>query len=171
MLIKLTELQDTDISRLMAIYIEGNRENAAWFYPELPEAEGIRRAEQDFVTFLRADFFTRAGSVYYVWEEAGQWVAALRLERTADGYYLEALETRPDQRRKGYGAGLLRAACRDLEREGPIRMRDCVRKTNESSLRTHLAAGFCVDQDPAIEYPGGKIDDRSYGMLYKTDAM
>lgn len=53
MLLKMTSLKDADIPKLMAIYAEGNRENAEYFYPELPLTEGIAKEEQKFVTMLR----------------------------------------------------------------------------------------------------------------------
>lgn len=94
-------------------------------------------------------------------------MAALRLTKLDGFYYLEALETRPDLRRKGYGKALLEALCRELAASGPVTVRDCVAKRNEASLRTHLAAGFVIDQDPGIEYPGGEADERCYGMLFQ----
>ena len=164
---KLTELTDVDIPKLMGIYAEGNRENAEYFYPDIPLAEGIAKEEQKFVTMLREGFFTRPENAVYVWQEKGQWVAALRLTRLDEFYYLEALETRPDQRRKGYGAALLKAVCSELSAHGAVTVRGCVRKRNEASVRTHLAAGFVIDQDPGVEYPGGETDEKSYGMLYR----
>ena len=94
-------------------------------------------------------------------------MAALRLTGLDGVYYLEALETRPDQRKKGYGKALLAALCKELSRRGPVTVRDCVAKRNEASLRTHLAAGFVIEQDPGIEYPGGKANAGCYGMLFQ----
>lgn len=166
MLLKLTSLEDGDIPRLMAVYAEGNRENAEYFYPELPLAEGIAREEQKFVTMLRERFFSKAENALYILREEGQWAAALRLTKLPDFYYIEALETRPDLRKKGYGTKLLVSLCRELSEKGTVMIRDCVHKKNEASLRTHFAAGFVIDQDPGREYPGGEADERSYGMLF-----
>lgn len=167
MLLRLTELSDAEVPKLMAIYAEGNRENAEYFYPELPLAEGIAREEQRFVTMLREMFFPKPGNELFVWRTEGQWVAALRLTKLDDFYYLEALETKPDQRRKGYGKSLLEATCKALAHRRPVTVRDCVAKRNKASLRTHLAAGFVIEQDPGIEYPGGEADERYYGMLFQ----
>lgn len=166
-MLKLTELKDVDIPKLMAIYAEGNRENAECFYPELPLAEGIAREEQKFVNMLRTDFFPKPENALYILEVEDQWVAALRLTRLDGFYYLEALETKPDQRKKGYGKALLDALCKELAAQGPVLIRDCVAKRNEASLRTHLSAGFVIDQDPGIEYPGKEADARCYGMLFR----
>lgn len=167
MLLRLTELPDGDIPKLMAIYAEGNRENAEYFYPELPLLEGIAREEEKFVAMLRETFFPKPGNAVYVLESEEQWVAALRLTQMEDFYYLEALETRPDQRKKGYGKALLKAVCSELSVRGAVMIRDCVYKRNQASLQTHLAAGFVIERETGIEYPGGTIDERSYGMLYR----
>lgn len=167
MLLRLTELVDSDIPKLMDIYAEGNRENAEYFYPELPLTEGIAKEEQKFVTMLRETFFPKPENTLFVWEMEEQWVAALRLTRLDGFYYLEALETKPDQRKKGYGKALLEAVCKELTARGCVTIRDCVAKRNEASLRTHCSAGFVIDQDPGIVYPSGETDVRSYGMLFR----
>lgn len=169
MLLKLTELADCAVPKLMDIYAEGSRENAEYFYPELPPSEGIAKEEQKFVRMLRETFFSKPENELFIWETEGQWVAALRLTRMDGFYYLEALETKPDQRKKGYGKALLEALCKELAARGPVMIRDCVAKRNEASLRAHLSAGFVIDRDPGIEYPGGAADARCFGMLYRAD--
>lgn len=77
-------------------------------------------------------------------------------------------KTAPEYRRKGYGFRLLRELIRDLERTGPVELRDCVRKTNQASLRTHFAAGFQIGQDPGVDFLSGESSDRDFGMLYRT---
>lgn len=58
--------------------------------------------EAGFLDFLKNDFFEQDGAAYWILEENGVWVSALRLSRIqTDLYYLEALETRPDQRGQG----------------------------------------------------------------------
>lgn len=167
MLLRLTELTDADIPKLMAIYADGNRDNAEYFYPELPLMEGIAKEERKFVTMLREMFFPKPENELFVWRMESQWVAALRLTRLDGFYYLEALETKPDQRKKGYGRALLEAMCKELAVRGAVTIRDCVAKRNEASLRTHLSAGFVIDQDPGIDYLGGETDERCYGMLFQ----
>lgn len=90
-------LQDMDFAALMAIYVEGNQENAAERYPQEPAAYGIMLAEQDFYQYLRKCFFPAPGARYAVWVENGMYVSALRLEPYQDGLLLEALETKPEK--------------------------------------------------------------------------
>lgn len=117
---RVTELGACEFRKLMDIYAEGNRENAEYFYPELPLTEGVAKEEKKFAEMLRKSFLTRPENELYVWEAEGQWVAALRLTKLEGFYYLEALETKPDRRKRGYGKALLEALCRELAVRGPL---------------------------------------------------
>lgn len=142
---KFTEL---DFEQLMGVYAEGNEENAEYF--EIT----VQEAERRFAEYLRESFFPRRGAVYCVWVVDGCYQAALRLEPYQDGLLLEALETRPESRRRGYAKSLIRAVQARLgEREG-LRVYSHVAKRNRASLRTHLACGFFQVQDCAREIDG-----------------
>ena len=85
--------------------------------------------------FLREDFFPKPGNVLYVLEQDGIWVAALRLTKLEDCWWLEALETKPGERRKGYASTILRDCfpyCRAL---GLDRILVCCKVENEASRR------------------------------------
>lgn len=153
-------LRELDFRRLMTIYEEGNRENGQERYPELPEVQQILRAEQDFYQYLRECFFPTEGAFYAVWEKDGQYVAALRLEPYQDGLLLEALETRPDMRRKGYAKTLIRSV---LEATREIRVYSHVSKRNLPSLRAHCACGFEIWKDYAV-YADGSVLRNSYTL-------
>lgn len=132
--------------RLMTLYREGNRENAAYYYPDLSAEQGLLRAREDFCRYLREDFFRVPGGVYCIWEEDGAWVSGLRLEPWEDGLLLEALETDPDFRRQGYGRRLLRAVQDQWAHE---RIYSHVNKKNRPSLAVHAQCGFKLWKDTA----------------------
>lgn len=157
-------LRELDFQRLMTIYEEGNRENGQERYPELPEGQQILRAEQDFYQYLRECFFPTEGAFYAVWEEDGQYVAALRLEPYQDGLLLEALETRPDMRRRGYAKTLIRSV---LEVTREIRVYSHVSKRNLPSLRAHYACGFEIWMDYAV-YADGSVLQNSYTLCRES---
>ena len=48
MLIVVRNLRDLAFSQLMAVYEEGNRENAEEFWPDMEENQRLIRAEQEF---------------------------------------------------------------------------------------------------------------------------
>ena len=80
MLRVITTYAELDGPRLMAVYAESNLENTDYFFPDMADkAMAVRKVEEGFLTFLREEFFTWSGPAYYVLEEAGAWVAALRL--------------------------------------------------------------------------------------------
>ena len=100
-----------DFEELMAVYRESNAENAQ--EQDIP----IAQVEQNFADYLREDFFRQKGAFYCLWKENGRTVSALRLEPFEDGLLLEALETMPEQRRRGYGKALVLAALDHVRNE------------------------------------------------------
>ncbi|MBE7003808.1 MAG: GNAT family N-acetyltransferase [Ruminococcaceae bacterium] len=168
MLLQFTALKQIDFRRLMDLYAEGNAVNADCFYPNVEDrAQAIAMAEHDFLDFLETSFFTGPGHIYWVLEEGGVWVSAARLTLVREGlYYLEALETHPAYRRRGYAAKLLRGIIEELKPLGALRICDCVDKENTASIKTHEACGFTVATDPAQNYLSGETCDWEYGMEY-----
>lgn len=152
MLCLATKLRELDFTQLMEVYAEGNRENGALFHPELPENQQILRAEQSFYQYLAEGFFPAAGAVYAVWVENGTYISALRLEPYEDGLLLEALETAPAFRRKGYAEKLIRA----VQEVFPQRIYSHVSKRNAASLEVHKKCGFFQILDYA-RYIDGSI--------------
>lgn len=146
MLLKITDGQALDERRLMDVYAESNLENADFFCPEEPDKEAaVRMVESGFLDFLKNEFFKEPEAICWVLEEGGVWVSALRICRIPEGpYYLEALETRPDRRRQGYGVRLLSEVLDAMKAEGPFRLCDCVGKKNAASLKAHEKCGFRI---------------------------
>ncbi len=67
---------------------------------------GALHLAEDSRRFLEG-FFQIPGAQYWIWEEEGRYVSCLRLKPDRDGLLLEALETRPDCRRRGFGKQLI----------------------------------------------------------------
>ena len=155
MLTVANSLRQLDFGKLMAVYEESNRENGEEFYSNLSPQEQLLQAEQDFYHYLRNGFFKEPGGAYYIWSEQGQYVSALRLEPYQDGLLLEALETAPEQRRKGYAALLVHVA---LGYAGNVRIYSHVGKGNAASLRTHEQCGFHRILNYAV-YADGSVND------------
>ncbi len=164
-----TRYEDLDARRLMDVYAESNLENAEDFFPdEKDKAAAVRKVEAGFLDFLRDEFFAKPDATYWVLARDGVWVSACRVSRIEDGlYYLEALETRPDSRRRGYAAELLSGVLTALKRRGPFRLCDCVGKRNEASLKTHAACGFRIVSEQGYDYLSGETNERTYGLEYR----
>lgn len=139
MLIIVRSLRELNFGELMRVYVEGNLENGAELYADFSENEQLLRAEADFYTYLRECFFTVPGAVYAVWEEGGRYICALRLEPWQDGLLLEALETAPEKRGRGYAKMLMRAVLDTIPDKTAY---SHVSKKNTASLAVHAACGF-----------------------------
>lgn len=159
---------DLDQRQFMDIYAESNTENATIFFPELTDkTEALRQTERSFLQYLQTEFLPSDKNTCCVLEEQGVWVSALRLYQIEDRlYYIEALETNPAYRKKGYAAKLLTGLIEALKEGGPFTLCDCVDKKNVASVKTHQACGFSIVSEEGSDYLSGERDCRDYGMAY-----
>lgn len=169
MLLKIINQHDLDERKLMDVYLEGNIKNADYFYPEISDrVEALRKTEETFCIYLKTKFFN-GKNIYYILELDGVWVSALRLYKINNGhYYLEALETAPDYRRKGYATDLLNAVIGDLKKHGKVKIYDCVRKKNTISLRVHEKCGFKIVSEDGYNYLQKYYDNYVFGLEYES---
>lgn len=151
-----------NFAKLMEVYTEGNRENGKLFFPELSEDQQLLRAEQSFYRYLSEIFFRTPGAVCAVWEEEGCYCSALRLEPYQDGLLLEALETAPAFRRRGYASALLRAVRQNF----PGKIYSHVRRQNAASLAVHKSCGFVQILDHA-RYIDGSVARNAVTLLWE----
>lgn len=164
MLVICKKLHQIRFGQLMAVYEEGNRENGQEHYPNLSPGEQMLRAEQDFYQYLQDDFFLAGEAAYYLWQVNNRYVSALRMEEYRDGLLLEALETIPDKRCKGYASSLVCAVQQLPELDGR-KIYSHVGKKNEASLKAHQKCGFEIISDRAV-YIDGSVNDRCYTLCY-----
>lgn len=147
------KLSELNFGQLMAVYREGNEENAKDFFPNVPENQQILMAEQSFHQYLRECFFKTSGARYALWVVDGRYVSALRLEPYQDGLLLEALETHPQHRRRGYAAALIQAV---LAQNPGVKIYSHVGKRNTASIKTHEKCGFQRILEHAV-YADGSV--------------
>ena len=157
-------LRDIAFGKLMDVYAEGNLENGQDLWPDEPESRQTALAEQEFYQYLQQVFFKTEGAQYLIWEEKGRYASALRLEPYRDGLLLEALETAPHLRRKGFAEKLIRAAQKNVKGE---KIYSHVHKRNVPSLRIHEKCGFMKVLDFAV-YADGSVNDRCATLLYES---
>lgn len=151
---------------LMDIYIEGNKEHGAELWPDKTYEEQIRLAKLDFHRYLQDSFFTKQNAVYAVWEADGKYVSALRLEPNRDGLILEALETIPEERCKGYAIALIHSVQGWLKEQGCVKLYSHVSKRNAVSLRTHERCGFENYLDHVVR-TDGTVNHNAYTLRYE----
>lgn len=169
MLLCFQSMTDLDHTRLMRIYRESNLGNIPYFFPDCKNmAEGLQKVEERFISFLKADFWGKPDNTYYIWENNGEWVSALRLTGTPDFYWVEALETAPDARRKGHAVQLYRAVFDRLKSlEGRVHVRCAVGYKNEPSLKAHERAGFQIESRYAVNPLYNEPEEGCYLLAYK----
>lgn len=165
MLVVIHSLSELRFSELMSVYYECNLENGVDRYAFLSSGEQLRNAEADFYNYLNTVFFRQRDSVCAVWEVQGRYKAALRLEPYADGLLLCALETAPEERRRGYATRLIHAVQEYLSEQGSGKLYSHVSKRNAASLATHYKCGFEIQKDHAV-YADGSVLHNSYTLLY-----
>ncbi len=162
-------LNQLPFSALMEIYIEGNAENGQEKYPELPPAQQLAEAEQDFYAYLKI-FFRQTDSRYFLWEEAGRYVSALRVEPYESGYLIAALETEPSRRNCGYAKTLLQEVLFWIEKHNPAPVYSHISKANKPSLVVHKAVGF-AEFLPHSRYADGSVSHNALTLRYEKKAL
>ena len=155
MLLIFDSINNLSFGKLMAVYEEGNSENAALFYRNMDRNAAILRAEQDFYGYLEDYFFRTKGAFYAIWVENDSYISALRMEPFHDGYLLEALETSPAYRRRGFALQLMKAVLSTMN----TTVYSHVSKDNTASMRCHEACGFVCISDTA-EMISGEISNQ-----------
>ena len=167
MLFKITESNQVNDKKLMAVYSEGNLENTDYFYPQIEnKLEAVEKVERDFCNYIKTDFLN-GKNCYYVLEIDGIWVSALRLYYIENNfYYLEALETAPKYRNKGYATLLLNEVISDLKSKENFKICDCVGKKNTASINVHKKCGFKIVGENGYDYLQKEIDSRCYGFEF-----
>lgn len=169
MLLRITKYCDLDGQKLMAVYSESNYENTDYFYPdEKDKSRAVLMVEAGFMNFLQEEFFKYTEATYWVLEENGIWVSALRTCLVQPGtYYLEAFETRPDYRAKGYATRLMLGVLDAMKSDGSFKLCDCVSKNNIASLKTHQKCGFQIVTEKGYDYLNMSADEHDYGLEYQ----
>ena len=162
----ITTMSQLNEEQLMAVYCEGNTENGQEMFSDYDPAEQLRFAENAFLSYLREDFFAHRDSMYMVWVVDGRYRAALRLEPYMDGLLLEALETAPEDRRKGYAYSLISSVFDYLNTRDHKRVYSHVSKRNIPSLEIHKKCGFEIISDSAT-YIDGTVTRNSYTLCHQ----
>lgn len=156
--ITFSSISEMDFRHLMNVYEESNSLSGARDYPKEPANLQIIYAEQDFYAFLQL-FFRTPDASYHIWSVQGAYVAAVRLEPYDDGFIVEALETAPLERRKGYAKLLMRTVIESLSAHGNGRLYSHIDKENVVSLRLHEKCGFSVIANDAVYVDGSHHAD------------
>ena len=130
---------------------------------ELYKGQGVD--ENDFLDYLRVDFFKQKNSFYGIWVVEGYYLSALRMQPYNDGLLLTGLATSADVRRKGYGYLLVSEVLKQLSSCEYKIVYSHIHKKNVPSIKLHDKCGFKMCSDSA-RYIDGTVTQNSCTMCY-----
>lgn len=131
----ITTVDEDTVNRLLEVYRESMDDLAENF-------ESRAAMEREYGAFLK-EFVQTPGQMLLAEQGQGRWVSALRAVEVQTGrWYLEAVETNPRDRGKGWGKALLIHTVQELERRGAWELFSLIHPDNGPSIAAHEAAGF-----------------------------
>lgn len=138
----ITAADEDVVKRLLEVYRESMDDLAGNF-------ESPAEMERAYGAFLR-EFVRRPGQLLLAEQGQGRWGSALRAVEVQTGqWFLEAVETNPRDRGKGWGKALLIHTVQELERRGAWELFSLIHPDNGPSIAAHEAAGFsATERDP-----------------------
>lgn len=138
-----TQIDGNTLRRLLSVYSESMQDLRINF-----SSDAEMRAAYE--SFLR-DFVKSAKHLILVEESGGEWVSALRAIETGEGrWFLEAVETKPASRQKGFGTALLRHTIDYLRGLGMTELTCLISKKNLASQALHGKCGFVPTDEPPL---------------------
>lgn len=146
-----TRIDEDTISQLFSVYSELMNDMKINFANDTE----MRAA---YASFLRA-FIANPKQLVIVEESNSVWVSALRAVETSEGHwFLEAVETKPEERKKGYGKELLHHTIDYLENIGMTELTCTISKNNFKSQALHGKCGFVPTSEPPMN-PWGELEE------------
>ena len=141
--------EEIDFNKLMDIYEESNRENLSMVESDIDEKSDknilYQKVRQAYTDYLKNDFLKSGKNYMAILIDDKSYLSALRLYDEGKFFLLEALETNPNFRRKGYGEKLLSKVLDNFANREEIRSE--VGKNNKKSLNLHKKLGFKIKEE------------------------
>ena len=143
------EIDKVDLEKLMDIYEESNWENLSMVESEKDKLSDknilYQKVRENYKSYLKNEFLKDGKNFLAIFKDDKAYLAALMIYDEGDFYLLEALETRPDARRRGYGEELVKGLISCLGND--IEIRSEVSKSNQKSLALHKKLGFEIKEE------------------------
>lgn len=137
-------ITNEELKKLLYVYEESNSELFKKMYINnySSKADAENNLIRDYAKFLK-EFQSDKKNSICVWEHNGIYRAGLRLINLGHGvWFLEALETSPNDRNNGYAKLLLNSCIEYLKRCNTKKLECLIGRTNTLSQRTHESCGF-----------------------------
>lgn len=138
-----SQIDENTIDRLLSVYSESMNDMKANFADDAEMCAA-------YAAFLR-DFVKSPKQQILVETSDGDWVSALRAIETSKGHwFFEAVETKPEERKKGFAKNLLCHATDYLKNIGMTEVTCTVSKNNLTSQALHEKCGFIPTNEPPL---------------------
>ena len=159
MLNLVAQVDENAVCQLMSLYSESMNEMKKHF------ASGAEMYEA-YASFLQ-DFVKNPKQLILVEVSDDEWVSALRAIETMEGHwFLEAVETKPEKRKKGFGKNLLYHTIDYLKNIGMKELTCTISKNNFKSQALHRKCGFLPTNKPPVNC-WGELEEGT--ILYRLD--
>ena len=150
MLYVVKEINNETVERLFSIYSESMDDLKLNFADD-------NEMRASYTSFLK-DFIGNPKQLVIVEKNGDQWVSALRaIETTSGCWFIEAVETKPDERKKGYGKALIYNTIDYLSKIGMKEITCTIAQNNFKSQELHKKCGFLPTNEPPIN-PWGEFE-------------
>lgn len=163
MLLQVTTVDNNSLELLFSVYEESMKDLQSRY----ASLEDMKASYADFLN----EFLSIPNQYVLVEAAEGQWVSGLRAIETESGcWFLEAVETMPEERRKGHGRRLLLHTLDFLKSRGMQQAFCQISKNNIKSQKLHISSGFIPTEDPSID-PWGQLNDRTILFRHVTSSL
>lgn len=154
-----TQIDENTVNRLSAVYSESMDDMKINFANDFEMYAA-------YAAFLR-DFVKNSKQLIIVETVNDDWVSALRAIETSEGHwFLEAVETKPDERGKGFGKDLLHHTIQYLKKSGMTELACTISKNNHKSQSLHGKCGFFPTNDLPLNC-WGEVEENT--ILYRFE--
>ncbi|MBU5473711.1 GNAT family N-acetyltransferase [Roseburia sp. MSJ-14] len=147
------------IDKMFLLYAESMEDMTEEFnsHAEMKEA---------YAAFLK-DFIANQKQVVLVETVEGQWMSGLRAIESETGiWFIEAVETMPTQRNKGYGKMLLLHTIDYFKKINAKKLECIIGKSNVTSIKLHSDCGFHQTDELPVNCWGELEDGR---LLFRLE--
>lgn len=163
MLLQVTTVDNNSLEQLFSVYEESMKDLQSRY----ASLEDMKASYADFLN----EFLSIPNQYVLVEAAEGQWVSGLRAIETESGcWFLEAVETMPEERRKGHGRRLLLHTLDFLKSRGMQQAFCQISKNNIESQQLHTSCGFIPTEDPSID-PWGQLDNHTILFRHVTSSL
>ena len=163
MLLQVTTVDNNSLEQLFSVYEESMKDLQSRY----ASLEDMKASYADFLN----EFLSIPNQYVLVEAAEGQCVSGLRAIETESGcWFLEAVETMPEERRKGHGRRLLLHTLDFLKSRGMQQAFCQISKNNIKSQKLHISCGFIPTEDPSID-PWGQLNDRTILFRHVTSSL